>query len=222
MINLNPGYNPGDEIDFNDPSGNGWRWSIEQLKGKIFCNYYLRLKDHGSKKKGACHWWTNKLKNTYLTNREDKINICGGRYGKKGSLEIADMFFSLDYFPYQSKNYKDPDKKFEFNKTKSAELFWNIVEWGKARGVLFLIMRKNVKDKIEEKIGLDTIEHKLTARSSGNSVITFDNLKYFENAFSVSVQDFIDSFLKGKKYSLEEYNKTHKCCKCDSNICTCN
>ena len=132
------------------------------------------------------------------------------------------MFFSLDYFPYQSKNYKDPDKKFEFNKTKSAELFWNIVEWGKARGVLFLIMRKNVKDKIEEKIGLDTIEHKLTARSSGNSVITFDNLKYFENASSVSVQDFIDSFLKGKKYSLEEYNKTHKCCKCDSNICTCN
>ena len=138
VINLNPGYNEeADKEDFENPDGDGWKWSIAQLKGEISCNYYLRLPDLGSKKKGACNWWKK-----YLVSQ----NICNG------NIEIADKFFSLDYFPYHSKKYKDPGKNFE-----STKLFKKIINWGIEREVLFLFMRNKkkfvsmFKDEIEQK-----------------------------------------------------------------------
>lgn len=132
VINLNPGYNPGDEIDFT--GGKGFEYSIKQLMGEVDCNYFLRLPDHGN---GACNWWKK-----YLLSQD----ICNG------DTAIADKFFSLDYFPYQSKKYKDPGKDFE-----STKLFKKIIEWGIERKVLFLIMRNKkkidsmLKDEIEKK-----------------------------------------------------------------------
>ena len=209
VINLNPGYNEeADEADFKDPEGDGWKWSIAQLKGEIFCNYYLRMIDRGKKKKGACNWWKK-----YLLSQ----NICDD------DIELADKFFSLDYFPYQSKKYKDPGEEFA-----SIKLFEKIIKWGKERGVLFLIMRKGVRDQLEAKYlnGYDKLMYAVSQASwisLGNLYgnIDYDIKKETKEQKKTRMQqneDYIKNFLNDFS---QQHKYTTKCCICEKEKCTC-
>ena len=210
VINLNPGYNKdADDIDFAEKS-QGRQWSIDQLKGKIFCNYYLRMIDRGKKKKGACNWWKK-----YLLSQD----ICDD------NIVMADKFFSLDYFPYQSKKYKDSGNDF-----KSTKLFKKIIEWGKARGVLFLIMRRGVRYEFEAKYqkGYENIMYAVSQASwisLGNlyrpKKIDYDIAKETKEQKEDRKQankTYIENFLKefSKKYSYK-----NECCTCGQEKCTC-
>ena len=209
VINLNPGYNKeADDEDFT--KGQGWKWSIDQLKGEIFCNYYLRMIDRGKKKKGAYNWWKK-----YLLSQD----ICDD------NIVMADKFFSLDYFPYQSKKYKDPGEWFA-----SIKLFEKIIKWGKERGVLFLIMRKGVRDQLEAKYlnGYDKIMYAVSQASwisLGNlyrpKKIDYDIAKETKEQKGDRKQankTYIENFLKefSKKYSYK-----NECCTCEQEKCTC-
>ena len=196
VINLNPGYNKeADEADFKDPEGDGWKWSIAQLKGEIFCNYYLRLPDHGS---GACNWWKTHL------------SIC------KNDISKADCFFSIDYFPYQSKSYQNPEG-FDFESTK---LFNKMIKWGIDRNVLFIILRKDVENKIENQIGLNQLKNRIYGINKQRTWISFGNL-YLPESKEKNKKDRIEENKKFIDKFFQKHPHTTTCCTCGQEKCTC-